>query len=221
MNIVLILIEMIIAALFTLIAYKKYRYEGLYLYCIIAYILSIVISVKNIELLNVEIPLGIVFITSIYIVSNLLVQDKGLESAKKLFNLLFITGVSFVTIAILGFSLTSFDTSFIPDVYSLMFMNKIRIVLATACVPFVVLWLNANSYYFLKREKNNLIISNAFTSLAIFFIDAIIFSLISFIYVLPINEIFVIILLIYIIKIIMGIIGIPLAYIVRIMKDNK
>lgn len=221
MNITLIILEMIITLTFILVLYKKNKYEGLYLYSIVAYILSIIVSVKNIELLTVEIPLGIILTTSIYITSNILVQDKGLESIKKLIKLLSLTGVITVTVLLLTSSMTVSDISVIPNTYSLMFINKIRIVITTAIVPLIVLWLNANMYYQLKREKNNLMISNFFTALIIYFIDACILSLLSFVITLPLNEIFIIISVIYVIKISMGILGIPISYIVRNMKDKK
>ena len=219
MNYILMIIEMLVAIFFIILFYKKEKQDKMYLYIIIAYILSIVMSVKNIEIKTLEIPLGIILTTSIYLVSNLLVQKKGPESTKKLTKLLLLVGICIIPIIILTSSIISTNPDNITNTYSLMFISKLRIALVTAIVPFLILQLNTGLYYQLKREKNNILLNSIITITIIYFIDATIFSLLSFIFVIPITDIFVTIAIIYAIKIVMGIITIPILYIMQ--KNEK
>ena len=212
MSILLMIFEIIIIYIFVILSYKKNKYEGLYLYCILAYVLSIIISVKSIELYYIEIPLGIILTTSIYVVSNILVQNKGLESIKKLITMLFIVAICTISIILLTSLLTTSNVNSVLNTYSLMFINKIKIVMITAILPLIILWLNSNNYYQLKREKNNMIISHLLTIIIIYFIDTCIYTILSFTHVLLINELLKAIIIVYTIKLVVGISGIITLY---------
>lgn len=218
MNYILITLEMIIALSFIIYFYKKKNSEGIYIYTLLAYITSIIISVKNIEIMTIEIPLGIVLMTSIYLLSNILVQEKGQESINKLINLFIISSLSLIPILLLTSSLTTTNPNAIINTYSLMFINKIRIVIITAIMPLLIIIMNSRLYYQLKREKNNILLNSILTSIIIFFIDASLFSIISFTFVIPINKIFITAAVIYVIKIIMTFITTPVLYIMQKIK---
>lgn len=221
MNIILLLIEIIISFIFLLIFYKKYKQNGLYLYGIITFILALLTSVKNIEIIGMDIPLGIVLTTNLYVVSNILVQKNGVNATNKLISYLLITCAITIPILLLYSSIIPSDyTSIINNAYSQMFIDKLRIVLATACISFLSLWLNSIMYYQLKRDKNNLLISNLLSLIIIYFIDASLFGILSFIFVIPISRIFITISIIYTMKLIVGLIGIIVAYIARDIKDK-
>lgn len=221
MNIILLLIEIIISFIFLLIFYKKYKQNGLYLYGIITFILALLTSVKNIEIIGMDIPLGIILATNLYVVSNILVQKNGVNATNKLISYLLITCAITIPIVLLYSSIIPSDyTSIINNAYSQMFIDKLRIVLATAFISFLSLWLNSIMYYQLKRDKNNLLISNLLSLIIIYFIDASLFGILSFIFVIPISRMFITIAIIYTMKLIVGLIGIIVAYIARDIKDK-
>lgn len=221
MNIILLLIEIIISFIFLLIFYKKYKQNGLYLYGIVTFILALLTSVKNIEIIGVDIPLGIILATNLYVVSNILVQKNGVNATNKLISYLLITCAITIPIVLLYSSIIPSDyTSIINNAYSQMFIDKLRIVLVTAFISFLSLWLNSIMYYQLKRDKNNLLISNLLSLIIIYFIDASLFGILSFIFVIPISRIFITISIIYTMKLIVGLIGIIVAYIARDIKDK-
>lgn len=218
MNNILILFEMMLTIFFITIFFKKKNHEGLYLYTILAYIISIIISIKNIEVMTIELPLGIILTTSIYLVSNILVQDKGIEAINKLSKILLITMMCIIPVLLLT-STTTTDIATIPNTYSELFISKFRIVLITAFMPFAIIRINSYLYYELKREKNNILLNSILTILIVFFIDATIYSLLSFIFIQPINKIFITTAVIYVLKIVMGIITIPILY--KMQKSKK
>lgn len=221
MNIILLLITIFISYTFLLIFYKKYKQNGLYLYSIITFIIAILTLVKNIEILGFDVPIGIIIITNLYIASNILVQKNGVETIKKLIKLLTLSSIIIISIILLFCAITTSNyNSIISNVYSLMFISKLRIVLATVFVSLLSLWLNSIIYYQLKRDKNNLLISNLLSILVIYFIETTLFSLLSFILVIPVNRIFITIAIIYTMKLIVGIIGIIVVYKARNIKDK-
>lgn len=218
MNNILMIFELITTIVLITVFYKKEKQEGLYIYILLAFLLSILISVKNIEILTIEIPLGIILTTSIYLVNNILVQEKGLEATKKLTKLLVICSIALISIVTLTSSLNSI---MIPtNTYSLMFVHKIRIAIITAICPIIMINLNAIFYYQLKREKNNILLNNILTIIVMFFIDATLFGILSFLLVIPVNEIFITIAIIYTLKLIYGLITVPILYIIQ-KKQNK
>lgn len=217
MNYILIFIEMILTIFFIIFFYKKEGYEGIKLFIVIAYVLSILISIKNIEILTFELPLGIILTTSLYLASNILVQDKGLDSIKQITKVLTMVAITIISIITLTASMETTNT--IVNTYNLMFVSKIRTVIATAIIPLLILNINSIVYYQLKREKNNIIVNSILTSIIILFIDATLLGFLTYIFVIPISNIFITIAIMYLIKIIMGIITIPTLYITK--KNNK
>lgn len=206
-------LEVLISFIFIYIFYKKYKQDGLYIISVIIFILSILLSIKNIEIMNFEIPLAIILPTLILTISNILVQKQGLEAIKKLIYILSIVSVSIVTIVLLTSLIIPSDYLYNYNIsYYEIIKDNLRTIIITAISPLIIIWINSLMYYQLKREKNNVFISNIFTSLVISFIDATIFSLLVFTYVIPLSEIFMIIAIIYVIKLLINISATLLVY---------
>ena len=213
MNYILMALEVLISFIFIYIFYKKYKQDGLYIISVIIFILSILLSIKNIEIMNFEIPLAIILPTLILTISNILVQKQGLEAIKKLIYILSIVSVSIVTIVLLTSLIIPSDYLYNYNIsYYEIIKDNLRTIIITAISPLIIIWINSLMYYQLKREKNNVFISNIFTSLVISFIDATIFSLLVFTYVIPLSEIFMIIAIIYVIKLLINILATLLVY---------
>lgn len=213
MNFVLMFIEVLLSFIFILLFYKKYKEEGLYIISVILFILSIIFSLKNIEIMNLEIPLGTILPTVMLVVSNILVQRNGLDAIKKLTCILSITAIVIVTLLILSSLIIPSNYLYNTNIeYHELIKNNIRTIIATAITPLIVIWINSTMYYQLKREKNNVFISNIFTALIISFIDAIIFSILVFASLIPLNEIFFIIAIVYVIKFIISLFGTLIVY---------
>lgn len=213
MNYILIALEVIISFIFIVYFYKKYKLEGLYLFAIIIYTLSILLSTKSIEIYRVEIPIGISLVTTIVVISNILVQKHGLEAIKKLLFILIIYLVVIISIILLSaMVIPSTQLNQITNIYHDIISNKIRIMIGIAITPIITIWLNSLIYYQLKREKNNIIISNILTSSITPFIDATLLSLLCFLFDLSLIEIFITISVIYIIKLIIQMVGTVIVY---------
>ena len=78
-NITLLSIELIISIITMLLIYKVYKIKGLYVYSIVAFILSNIMSLKTISVYNFDTNLGIILFTTVFISNNIIIQKKGLE----------------------------------------------------------------------------------------------------------------------------------------------
>ena len=179
----LLVIELLLSLSLIIILYKKYSKQGLYIYCILSLILTCIMSLKTITLYNYDINLGITSFVTLFTVSNIIIQKNGVEEAKTLL----LTTVISATIGYLILFLVSLMTSsninlFSSASYNNIFNDSLRIFFATIVTTLYSLLINLKLYYYLKKIKNNIIISNLFSTIIIHFISSILFELIAYIF---------------------------------------
>ncbi len=218
-NISLLCIELIIDLTAILILYKNYKYEGLYTYSIIAFILANLMSLKTISIYSFDINLGIITSTSIFISTNIFIQKKGYEDTKK--TILYLTIAS--VIAYGCFYLTSIMTSsninlFTNKSYDNIFISSARLYFANIATMLYMLIFNSKLYSYLKRTKNKIWISNIFSGIIIQFISSILFSFAAYALVKEPVEIIKITIIRYMISLITIILGTIVMYIANIFK---
>lgn len=208
----LLIIEMIICYITLTIIYKFLKKDGLYIYSIIAIILSTILSLKMITIDNFDIPLGIIPFTTIFIANNILIQKEGPNEAKNLIlSILFSEIISFFLLILVSYMNSSNINLFTNASYDNILRSSFRIVFANTVTILYTLIINAKLYYYLKRTQNNIIISNVFSTIIIHFLSAIIFSLIAYVFEKEVIDIIKIIVIRYLISLIIGLIGtIPL-----------
>lgn len=219
-NITLLSIELIISIITMLLIYKVYKIKGLYVYSIVAFILSNIMSLKTISVYNFDTNLGIILFTTVFISNNIIIQKKGLEETKKL--LLYIIACSIISYGILY--ITSLIGSsninlFTNKSYDNIFINSARIYFANIVTILYSLLLNSKLYYSLKVIKNKIYISNLFTSIIIQFISAILFPIIAYAFIKSPVDIIKIIVIRYMISLIVSIIGTIVIYFANIIKE--
>lgn len=221
-NITLLIIESIICFIFFVIAYKKYKTEGIYVYTIILTILSFFLSLKKIEFYHYELNLGIIPFVMVFTSFNIIIQKKGIEETKKLLLIILSTTlISYFILLLVSFMDSSVINLFINASYDNIFDNSLRLYFANTVTLLYSLLLNNKLYYYLKLMKNNIIISNIFTTIIIQFIAAILFGIISYVFVLDLIEILKIIMIRYLIGIVIGILSTIIIYITKYIKEEK
>ena len=219
-NITLLSIEFIISIITMLLIYKVYKIKGLYVYSIVAFILSNIMSLKTISVYNFDTNLGIILFTTVFISNNIIIQKKGLEETKKL--LLYIIACSIISYGILY--ITSLIGSsninlFTNKSYDNIFINSARIYFANIVTILYSLLLNSKLYYSLKVIKNKIYISNLFTSIIAQFIASILFPIIAYAFIKSPVDIIKIIVIRYMISLIVSIIGTIVIYFANIIKE--
>ena len=218
----LLILELVLCLTMIIVLYKKYSKLGIYIYCITAMTLASIMSLKTITLYNYDINLGIIPLVTIYTASNILIQKQGKDESK---NILIITLLSFIVGYILLYLTSIMKSSninlFTSASYDNIFAESIKIYFATLVSTLYSLLLNMNLYYYLKKIKNSIIISNIFSSIIIQFISSIIFGLIANIFVKDAIDIIKIIMIRYLMSLAIAIISTIVIYISNLIKDKE
>jgi len=212
----LLIMELIICLVFQVLLYKKYKTAGLYIYIIICLILSSLMSLKTSILYNFDINLGVVPFVSIFTSANILIQKNGESNTKQL---ILTTSASYLISYILIYIVTMMTSSninlFTNASYDNIFNDSLRMYFANFVTLLYSLLLNSKLYYYLKKMKNNILISNLFSTIIIQFIASILFGLIAYVFIKDTIDIIKIIMIRYLLSLIIGIIGIIPVYLTK------
>ena len=204
----LLIIELIICIIAIVILYKNYHLVGLYAYTIMSIILSCMMSFKMITIYNYDMNLGIIPLVTIFIVANIISQKIGPEETKKhLLLTVVVLTVSYIILLLIKLMSASKIGLFTSASYNNIFDNSLRIIFANIVTILYSLILNNKLYYYLKRMKNNIIISNIFSTIIIQFISSILFGIIAYTFIKEPIDIVKIIMIRYLVSLVVGLVG--------------
>lgn len=218
-TIILITSEMLICYIGIIYLNKKYKTDGLYVYGIIATIISCIMGLKQIDLFNVAVPLGFGVTTSLIITGNIITQKKGPEALKTYLSLILITAL--VSCCFLNLSGIIESSEYNPDAnksYDNIFEYNLRVYIGNVVSILASIFLGSKLYYLIKKEMNKIIVSNIFTIIIIELLETILFILIGYLFEYEIMNIFLALIFRYMIKTIIGLIGTIPVYIAN--KSN-
>ena len=217
---ILLIIELILCLITQVFMYKNYKTAGLYTYVIIALILASLMSLKTITLYNFDVNLGIIPLVTIFTSSNILIQKNGPDITKKL--ILTTSAIFLVSYAIL-YLVQMMNSSninlFTSASYDNIFVDSPRIYFANFVTLLYSLLLNSKLYYYLKKMKNNILISNLFSSIIIQFLASILFVLIAYVFIKEPIDIIKIIMIRYLISLITSILGTISIYLTKKVEE--
>ncbi len=220
-SVTLLGIELITCIIFILFLYKKYTSLGLYIYTIASMILTCLMSLKTITIYDYDLNLGIIPFVTIFIVSNILIQKKGPEEMKThLLVILSTTILSFIILLLVSLMASSKIALFTNASYDNIFDNSIRLLFASIVTMLYSLILNNKLYFYLKRMKNNIFISNVFSTIIIQFIASILFGIIAYTFVKDTIDIIKLIMVRYLLSLVVGLIGTIPIYITKYIKEQ-
>lgn len=212
-------IETVLCFITLFILYKKYKVEGIYTYTIIAFILSCLMSLKTITIYNFDLNLGIVPFITIFTAFNILIQKRGPEEPKKLLLTLIISSIVSYTIMYLATYLNSSNINlFTSASYDNIWSNSLRIYFANFVTILYSLLLNGKLYYYLKKNKNNILISNLFTVIIIQFLASVLFGIVAYTFIKNYIDIIKIVMIRYLLSLIIGLLG---TIVIQITKNIK
>lgn len=214
-------IETIICLLLLLLLYKKYKIEGIYTYTIIALILSCLMSLKTITIYNFDLNLGIVPFVTVFTAFNILIQKKGPDETKNLL-LTVVAGsiISYGIIYLVSYMDSSNINLFTSASYDNIFTGSLRMYFANIATILYSLLLNSKLYYYLKKMKNNILISSLFSTIIIQFLASTLFGVIAYAFIKEPIDIIKIIMIRYLISLIVGILGTIIIYISKYIKEK-
>ena len=218
-NVNLLCLELLICLITIMLIYKIFKFEGLYAYSVIAFILSSLMSLKMITLYNFDINLGIICFTSVFIASNIIIQKKGYEEVKKLILYTVITSIiAYGCLYLISIMDSSSINLFTNKSFDNIFENSARLYFANIVTMLYILIFNSKLYYYLKRNQNKIWISNIFSGIIIQFIASCLFPIIAYALIKEPIEIIKLIIIRYMISLITIIIGTVTIYIANKFK---
>lgn len=219
-NIILIFIEMISCYTLLLILCKKFKTDGIYVYGIIATFLSCIMSLKQIELMGVNVPIGFALTTSLIIAGNMITQKRGPEELKTYLSLVLITALISCSFLNLSGILDSSDYNKVANMsYDNIFKYNLRIYLGLIISVILSIFLSSKLYYLLKRLQNKIILSNIFSIIIIELLENILFIFIAYLFEYEPIDLILCLVIRYMIKTSIGLIGTIPIYIANKYKQ--
>lgn len=211
-NMLLIIAETIVSFIILLILLKKYKTDGIYVFGIIATILSCIIGLKKISIMEINIPLGFGITTAIIIGSNIITQKRGPQAIGTYIVLILITALLSCCFINLSALLTESNYNYLANMsYNSIFSFDLRYYLGLVISLITSIFVSSKLYYLLKRIANKIVLSNIFSIIIAEFVENIIFISITYTFDYKIIDIALCIVFRYTIKTLIGLFGtIPL-----------
>lgn len=204
----LLALELVLCLITQIFLYKHYKTAGLYAYVIICIILTSLMSLKTIALYNFDINLGIIPFITIFTSSNILIQKNGSDSIKQLILTISVTFlISYAILYLIQLMNSSNINLFTNASYDNIFIDSLRMYFANFVTILYSMLLNSKLYYYLKKMKNNILISNLFSTIIIQFLASILFGLIAYTFIKEPIDIVKIIMIRYLVSLIAGLLG--------------
>ena len=184
MNYLYLLIEVIIVFLLMILFYRVGKKEGLFIYiALMSSILSIVMF-KVFDILSFQINFGLPIIMGIFTASNIIIQRFGIDEVKKIICYFASSYIMVMIIICLGsLALPSEYNNLSSLAFDSLFgynLSNFRCFIGGLLSIGFMLYLNGEVYYYIRRSKNKLFLSNLGSILIIQFIESIIFVFISY-----------------------------------------
>lgn len=207
-NLLLIIAESIICYISIIFLNKKYKTDGLYVYAIIATFLSCIMNLKQIDIMNIPVPIGFGVTISLIIAGNIITQKKGPEAIKTYLILILVTAlVSCCFLNLSGLMESSEYNKYANKSYDSIFQYNLRLYIATIVSIIGGVWTSSQLYYIIKRIKNKILYSNIFSIIIVELLENTTFVLIAYLFEYKMINIILCIIFRYIIKLIIGLIG--------------
>ena len=218
----LLIIEAIICLIMLIVMYKKYKTEGMYIYTIVSLILSFLMSLKIVSVYDYDVNLGIIPLVTVFTSSNIIIQKKGIEETKRfLMTIMATTLISYFIFLLVSYMEPSNINLFTSASYDNIFADSLRIYFANIVTLLYGLLLNNKLYYYLKVMKNNILISNLFSTIIIQFFTSIIFGLVAYVFTYETIDIIKLIMIRYLISLVIGILSTIIIFITKYIKEEK
>lgn len=205
-----------------LIAYKLFGKTGLYLWTGIGMIISNIEVLKLVDMFGFTVTLGNVVYGSTFLATDILSEKYGKEDAKKTVYIGFFTMLTLVLATTLMINFTPSKDDFVQSSFVTIFSLIPRLTIAglgTYCISQMFdIW----AYHKIKAKTGDkkLWLRNNGSTLISQFVDTVVFTLIAFTGIYPIDQVIELIFTSYIIKLAVSLLDTPFIYIAKNMKEN-
>ena len=222
MNEILWLITLILSFLSIILCFKYLGKNGLFLWIVVATIVSNIQTVKTINLFGLETSLGTILYGSTFLATDILNYKYGLKESRKTIIYGFLAMIIMTIFMVICLLYKPSINDFSQDSLTIIFSFNVRITIASLVGFGVSQFMDTLIFHKLQERYNKLWLSNNMSTMICQFIDTIIFTLITYIGTLSWNLIIEIMISMYIFKFVVALLDTPFMYLAtKIKKVNN
>ena len=221
MNIIMLILLLLICVFSIPLIYNLFDLLGLKILFIINIIMLFIASLKNVEIISLNISLSTIFLlplTAVLIILFYKIKPKDIKNdVKQIFLMIAFIVVEIIFLFMYQHSINDIFTSNIINV--LIYNYKIIIVLPI--ILLITVYGKIKFYKYIKKIENNIFIDFVITTICIGLIDTVLYTIIVNINILNIDNILKLALSNYLIRIVLSIIYVPVInYVLKRKKEQ-
>ena len=219
MNEILWILTLVLSFVSIILCYKYLGKNGLFLWIVVATLVSNIQTVKTVELFGLETSLGTILYGSTFLATDILNYKYGLKESRKTIIYGFLSMTIFMVICLLY---QPSINDFAQESLSTIFSFNIRITIASLVGFGVSQFIDTFLFHKLQKKYNKLWLSNNASTMICQVVDTIIFTLITYVGTMNFNAIIEIMISMYIFKLMVALLDTPFMYLAsKIKKVNN
>lgn len=222
MNEILWIFTLFSSFISVILSYKYLGKNGLFLWIIVATLVSNIQTIKTIDLFGLETSLGTILYGSTFLATDILNYKYGIEESRKTIAYGFIAMVIMTFFMSISLVYEPSINDFSQDSLSLIFSFNIRITIASLIGFTVSQFVDTFLFDMLQKRYNKLWLSNNISTIVCQILDTVIFTIITYIGTINVSSIIEIMISMYIFKVIVALLDTPFMYLAaKIKKVNN
>lgn len=220
MNEVLWFVTLILSFTTIVVSYKYLGKNGLFLWIVVATIISNIQTVKTVDMFGVSTALGTVLYGSTFLATDILNYKYGVKESRKIIVYGFSAMIIMTIFMIICLLFKPNPSDFAHDSLTTIFSFNIRITIGSIVAFVVSQFIDTTIFHNLQKKYNKLWISNNVSTIICQAIDTTIFVLVTYIGVMSWKIISEIMISMYIFKVFIAILDTPFMYIASKSKTK-
>lgn len=218
MNEILWILTLMLSFISILLCYKYLGKNGLFLWIVVATIVSNIQTIKTVELFGLETSLGTILYGSTFLATDILNYKYGLKESRKTIIYGFLSMIIMTVFMVLCLLYQPSTNDFSQDSLLKIFTFNIRITLGSLVGFGVSQFIDTLIFHKLQKKYNKLWLSNNLSTIFCQTIDTLIFVLITYLGTIKIKAMIEIIFSMYIFKVIVALFDTPFMYLASKIK---
>lgn len=221
MNELLWIFTLFLSFVSIILCYKYLGKNGLFLWIVVATLVSNIQTVKTVELFGLETSLGTILYGSTFLATDILNYKYGLKESRKTIIYGFLSMIIMTIFMVICLLYKPSVNDFAQDSLSTIFSFNIRITIASLVGFGVSQFVDTHLFQKLQKKYNKLWLSNNASTMVCQIIDTIIFTLITYVGTMNNSAIIEIMVSMYILKFMVALLDTPFMYLAsKIKKVN-
>ena len=218
MNELLWFLTLILSFISIILCYKYLGKNGLFLWIIVATLVSNIQTVKTVELFGLETSLGTILYGSTFLATDILNYKYGLKESRKTITYGFLSMIIMTIFMIICLLYQPSVNDFSQESLSIIFSFNIRITIASLVGFCVSKFMDTLIFHKLQKKYKKLWLSNNVSTMFCQIVDTVIFTLITYAGTMNLNAIIEIMISMYIFKFFVALLDTPFMYLASKIK---